>query len=231
MRKVFFVVALLAFVLAPVSAQDFAAQSMRQPPLSQMFLTPQNMSGGPLSAAETGLGGGQLAHYNSFGFSTYTMADADYITHVMPLPFGIDRNYNIAFRVFFMSGDAASDAPVWKVFFEEKPSGTALEVGSGLADAHTQTGATAPTLHATYHTAWDTLSTTALADYSEQDMIQVTVELDDDGGGAADEYSFIGLQIVWLDRNWRYRGAVYDLAGGTVESLAKGGQLKRKSGN
>jgi hypothetical protein len=231
MRKTIVAIAALALLCGVANAQNFDAQSMRQPPLSQMFLTPQNMSGGPLSAAETGLGAGQLAHYNSFGFATFTMADADYITHVMPVPYGIDRNYNIAFRVFFMSGSSGSDAPVWKVFFEEKGAGTALEVGSGLADAHTQTGSTSPTIHATYHTAWDTLSTTALSTYNEQAMMQVTVELDDDGGGSADEYSFIGLQIVWLDRNWRFRGATYNLSGGTVESQDKGGQLKRKAGN
>ena len=231
MRKAFLVVALLAFGLAPASAQDFDALSVRRPPLSQMFLTPQTMSGGPLSAAETGLGGGQLAEYNGFRFATFTMADADYITHVMPVPYGLDRNYNIGFRVFFMSGDAAEDAPVFKVFFEEKGSGIALEIGSGLADVHTQTGAEAATLHGTYHTAWDTISTTALADYDEQKMMQITVELDDDGGGAADQYSFIGLQLVWLDRNWRYRGATYNLTGGTVSDQDKGGQLKRKAGN
>ena len=231
MKKFILGVIVTGLFLGTAIAQDFAAQSMRQPPLSQMFLTPQNMSGGPLSAAETGLGAGQLAHYNSFGFATFTMADADYITHVMPVPYGIDRNYNIAFRVFFMSGSSGSDAPVWKVFFEEKGAGTALEVGSGLADAHTQTGSTSPTIHATYHTKWDTLSTTALSTYNEQSMMQVTVELDDDGGGSADEYSFIGLQIVWLDRNWRFRGATYNLTGGTVESQDKGGQLKRKAGN
>ena len=97
MKKFILGVIVTGLFLGTAIAQDFAAQSMRQPPLSQMFLTPQNMSGGPLSAAEDGLGAGQLAHYNSFGFATFTMADADYITHVMPVPYGIDRNYNIAF--------------------------------------------------------------------------------------------------------------------------------------
>jgi hypothetical protein len=226
-RALLLIVAIAAFVSA-VSAWDIG--DARQPPLSQMFLTPQTMSGGPLSAAETGMGvGGQLAELSTLGFSTYTMNTADDIGHVMPLPYNLDTTYDIACRVFYTTDSADADNPMFKVWMEEKPLGTAFEVQTALADTFVVgTADSTTTQYGHNHTDWMVLDADALGSYNNTTMVQIAVELQAIGGAGADELSFIGLQLVWLDKTWRYDKATYRLQGGTYLTRDKGGALSEK---
>jgi hypothetical protein len=123
-------------------------------------------------------------------------AAGDEIYHFMPIPWDLDRDFPIRYRVWFSHSATDADAPIWKVFAKFIGKQIAITDAASSGDDALTFGA-----H-TVSTTADALEVTAWKEGVSHNKIAETdfgmllsVECDNLGSASANEITLLGLEI------------------------------------
>lgn len=124
-------------------------------------------------------------------------ADGDEIYTFLPIPWDLDRNEPIRFRIWFHHTSTDADTPIWKVFYQF------FAKQAALGDAIANTEETITFGAHTCSTTANTLEVTAWKESASQNYIAaadfgmaIAVECDT-MSGSANEISLIGLELEY----------------------------------
>lgn len=231
MRK--YVVAFCALILLSVSADAFGqAEGYR------MFIHASEFNNlmieGTPNTHGTAAGTAVPTEISSLGITGYAMTAADLVAQYTMWPaLYHNKLYPVAARIIWTSDSADDDAGVdWLLGIEEKPfrSETALEatVAASLADKITFAADSTKVQYGVQCTAWDTLGVVAMSTYDGDCLVQISVELDDDGDQTGDEPHFLGVEFFFVPRD--FRGANFYVPGITWHDTEHGIALPKRAG-
>ena len=182
----------------------------------------------------TAAGTAEESEISSFGISGYAMTAADLVSTFFIWPDKYhNKLYAVACRVVWISDSADDDTGIdWKVGMEEKAFNqeTALEAGTaaGLADKIAFTADNSNVQYGVQTTVWDTFSVGAMQTYDGACLVQLAVELDDDGDATGDEPHFLGVELYFIPPD--FRGSTWNVPGVTMHSTEHGIAIDRRSG-
>lgn len=166
---------------------------------------------------------------STFGVAGWAMTTADVISTYMPFPADrVNKKFPLAVRIWWVSESADDDGGIdWKFAMEEKnlADEDAMEAAAAasLADKISFAADSTETQFGVNTTNWDTISVTALRDYSYDTMVEISVELDDVAqalGAVADEIHFIGLEFCSPPMD--YKATSFSVSGSTQHANAQG---------
>lgn len=131
--------------------------------------------------------------------ATIPMTTADEVHTVLPLPWDLDTDFQVAGRVWFIHASTdASDAPVFKVgtlFYGKQAQTVEMQANADVVATITHPGTVATD---------DSLEITNWTDLSWDDYVAstdilagISVEFDALGSATADECEFIGLELAY----------------------------------
>ena len=231
MRK--FMLAFCALVLLGLSADVYGqAEGFR------MFIHASDFNNllieGTPNTHGTAAGTAVPTEISSFGITGYAMTAADLVSQYFMWPdLYHNKLYPVACRVVWTSDSADDDAGVdWLVGMEEKPfrSETALEASTaaGLADQITFAADSTKVQFGVQVTQWDTFGVVAMSTYDGDCLVQLGVELDDDGDQTGDEPHFLGLELFFVPPD--FRGANFYVPGITWHDTEHGIALPKRGG-
>jgi len=229
----------LALVFSSGEGQEIRKwDSNLQPTISRQFYPANSFHAYPDTGAAVASGAAMtsqsgtpaFAEIGSLGIEGLRMTTADEIGTLIAFPFDLDKNYNIAWRVWWTSTSADDDGSiVWIVSTQEIAQNSAIPTvtTAGLADDVTMDADSTETQHGLEVTTWDTLSQAALSTYSLETLIALGVELDADGDASADEIHFLGVEMAYVSKIWRAQDDSLYIPGSKVHGVNQGLFLKR----
>lgn len=167
---------------------------------------------------------------STFGLVGYAMTAADLVSTMFPWPAEYHNPlYAVGYRIWWVSDSAgATDGGVdWLLDVEEKALATEdpLETATvALADGIVFAADSSKVQYAISTTNWDTIGVEAHQTYHYDTMVEMSVELDDDGDLTGDEPHFLGVEIYFVPKD--FRGDVYYIPASTVTSMGVDGGIK-----
>jgi len=131
--------------------------------------------------------------------ATIPMTTADEAQHIIPIPWDLDRQKDMAARVVYIHASTdAGDQPVWKVgykFFAIQDQ--TVEIKAGVdEDVSITSDATASTDDSLEVTDWTRLKTATYMTRSDV-MMGLCLELDALGSALADECEVVGVELAY----------------------------------
>lgn len=173
------------------------------------------------------------AEISTFGIVGVPMTAADLVSTYFPWPnHWHNKLYPVAARVWWTSTSADDDGTiVWLLDTEEKTIGgeDALEAATvALADGIAFAADSTEVQYGIQATSWDTLGVVALQTYHNDSMIELSVELDDDGTATGDEIVFLGVELYFLPID--YRRPNYFIPGSTAHGTNHGITVPKRAG-
>ena len=223
MRKAFFILA--AFVL--LAGQSFAQGVAHRWYIPYTML--ETVPATDVMLASTAI----TAEISSFGVGGIPMATADLaaLTHMWPDEYH-NKLYPVAARVIWTSDNAADDGSIdWLLSIEEKAFATEapLEAATvALADDIAFAAETTTIQFGVQATNWDTLGVAAMATYNAETLVEIMVELNDEGDTTSDEVHLLGIEFFFVPRD--FRGANFYVPGSTSQGVDHGIALPKRSG-
>lgn len=163
---------------------------------------PVHMMAGFLESAgvQTSLGAGGTVFREALAaaqLSGIQMTTADEIFHYWPLPWDLDKDSPIWFRLHFTHDAADLDSPVFKVFVKGIGEGVAISAANATPDETiTITHPVAAVVAGLEVTDWGKSSSHTYIASTDLALL-LAVELDALGGATADEITLLGLEICW----------------------------------
>ena len=127
------------------------------------------------------------------------LTNADEVHTILPVPWDLDINAQVGGRIWFAHASTdANDKPVFKVtalFFAKQAGLIELQAAPDVSVTITHPG-TSATDDSLEITNWTNLRWNEYITRTDI-LVGITVELDDDGGGAATEMEFLGLELAY----------------------------------
>lgn len=223
MRKALFVFAALVCLVGQAFAQG----------VPHRWYIPYNdfnrVPGTDVMAAGTAI----TAEVSTFGVSGIPMATADLCALTTMWPTEYHNNlYPVAARIIWTSDSADDDGSIdWLLSIEEKAFGaeTALEAATvAMADDIAFAAETTTIQFGVQATNWDTLGVTALSTYNGETLVQIMVELDDEGDTTSDEVHLLGVEFFFVPKD--FKRANFFVPGSTSQSTDHGIALPKRAG-
>lgn len=170
---------------------------------------------------------------STFGLTGYAMASGDLVSTFFPWPaYHHNLLYAVAYRIWWTSDSADDDGDVdWLLDVEEKAMGTeaALETATvALADGIVFAADATTIQYGVQATSWDTIGVEAHSTYNYDTLVELSVELNDVGDTTADEVHFLGVEILFVPKD--FRGGTYHVPGSTSQSTNHGIPLAKRAG-
>jgi hypothetical protein len=155
-----------------------------------------------------GTGAVGMNEISTFGLAGQAMATGAYLTHVLPFPADLDKNYPIAYRVWYTTESTGNDGAIdWRLTMGAYSYGlTELIIspeGAGTLDVIAFAADSASVQYGVTTTAWDTVGTDSLnaaGTYSQDALMVIGVELDDSGDASTGELIFLGLEAAYVPK-------------------------------
>lgn len=163
------------------------------------FLPAFNMLG-VLADASQGAGvpafGADLAASELIGMLIAAAGDEVYT--MWPLPWDIDRDEPIRFRLWFTHASTDADTPDWVVSYKAIAKQAAISDAKSSADEDVAFAATAvsTTANSLEITDWEESGSDTIIDSSDRALL-LAIECNGLGGAGADEIIFYGLEIEY----------------------------------
>ena len=223
MRKILVVFALLACFVTQADAQS----------RGHRWFIPYNdfnrVPGSDVMAAGSAI----TAEISTFGVSGIPMATADLAALTTMWPTEYHNNlYPVAVRIIWASDSAGDDGSIDFLFsIEEKSFGaqSALEAATvAMADDIAFAAETSNVQFGVQATAWDSLGVVAMSTYNGETLVQMMVELNDEGDTASDEVHLLGVEIFFVPPD--FKGANFYVPGSTAQAATNGIALPRRAG-
>jgi hypothetical protein len=163
---------------------------------------PVHMMSGFLESAgvQTSLGAGGTVFKEALAaaqISGIQMTTADEIFHYWPLPWDLDKDSPLWFRLHFAHDAADLDTPVFKVFVKGIGEAALLTAANATPDETLSIShAVAANAGGLEITDWAKSASQGYISSTDRALL-LAVELDALGGAGADEITLLGMEICW----------------------------------
>ncbi len=228
-KRIFAVLAcVIAFTAVQVEAQG-TPSTMWIPAQDFHYVLAEGTPNTVVGASGTAI----QAEISSFGIVGVPMASGDALGTLFPWPGHLHNPlYPVAYRIWWTSDSADDDGSIdWLLDVEEKAMSaeTALEAATvALADAIVYAADATTVQYGVQATVWDTVGVEAHQTYNSDDLVELAVELNDEGDTTADEVHFLGVQIYFVPKD--FRGSNYHIPGSTSQSTNHGITVPKRAG-
>jgi hypothetical protein len=149
-----------------------------------------------------------FSEISTFGIAGWEMASGDAVSLYFPWPAHLHNVlYPVAARIWFTSDSGDDDGAIdWLLDIEEKRMGQedAMEAATvALADGIAFAADSSKVAFGVNTTAWDTFTVTDMNTYNHDTLVLLGVELNDEGDTTADEIHFLGVEFLFVPKDYR----------------------------